>query len=225
MSITTTATAPLAILCGHCKNYHPSIAAVRACATSGTQINVVRPEAPLANTGPLATAKQLNFLRVLCEERGTTLEHETDVRALTIGGASQLIGELKARPKGTVPGVATLMQAATTAPTAPAALPDVPAGRYAIEADGVVKFYRVDRPTEGRWAGRTFVKVQASDDLHPVRGEGARQVLEAIAVDPREASLRYGREIGACGVCGRTLTDETSRANGIGPICASKAGW
>ena len=31
-----------------------------------------------------------------------------------------------------------------------------------------------------------------------------------------------GRLYGRCLACGRTLTDETSIANGIGPICASK---
>lgn len=105
-------------------------------------------------------------------------------------------------------------------------LPDVPAGRYAVETEeGHLAFYRVDRPTEGAWAGRTFVKVQASDELHPVRGGAAASVLRKIAVDPAAASLRYGREIGSCGVCGRTLTDEDSRARGIGPICAEKTGW
>lgn len=105
-------------------------------------------------------------------------------------------------------------------------LPEVPAGRYAVETEeGHLAFYRVDRPTEGAWAGRTFVKVQASDELHPVRGGAAASVLRKIAVDPAAASLRYGREIGSCGVCGRTLTDEDSRARGIGPICAEKTGW
>ncbi|MES2342166.1 MAG: DUF6011 domain-containing protein [Pseudomonadota bacterium] len=28
--------------------------------------------------------------------------------------------------------------------------------------------------------------------------------------------------MGECGRCGRTLTDEASRAAGIGPVCASK---
>jgi hypothetical protein len=99
-------------------------------------------------------------------------------------------------------------------------LPDVPEGRYAVELDGVLKFYKVDKPTEGRWAGRTFVKVQASDTEYPVRAaESRRKVLETIAVDPRGALQRYGRELGHCGVCGRTLTDQESRAIGIGPIC------
>jgi hypothetical protein len=106
------------------------------------------------------------------------------------------------------------------------AAPTVPAGRYAVETEeGHLAFYRVDCPTEGTWAGRTFVKVQASDELHPVRGAAAASVLRKIAVDPAAASLRYGREIGSCGVCGRTLTDEDSRARGIGPICAEKTGW
>jgi hypothetical protein len=34
--------------------------------------------------------------------------------------------------------------------------------------------------------------------------------------------VRYGMLIGKCGVCGRTLTDEESRANGIGPVCAER---
>lgn len=111
---------------------------------------------------------------------------------------------------------------------APAAKVDVPEGRYAVRgSDGVVKFYKVDRPTEGRWAGYTFVKVQASDDLYPVKGKGPREaVLAAIAEAGIEASMTlYGRELGKCGHCGRTLTDEDSRARGIGPICFAKMGF
>lgn len=111
--------------------------------------------------------------------------------------------------------------APAAAPAAP--LPDVPAGRYAVDnAEGVLRFYVVDRPDEGRWAGRTFVSVLASDERHPVKGDAARAVLAKIAEDPRAASIRFGRELGVCGVCGRTLTDEASRAAGIGPVCAGK---
>lgn len=99
----------------------------------------------------------------------------------------------------------------------------VPAGRYAVDTPNGVRFYHVDKPSKGNWKGWTFVKIQASDDLHPVRSVAQRTgVLESIAADPRAASERYGRELGVCGVCGRTLTDEASRARGIGPICESK---
>lgn len=103
---------------------------------------------------------------------------------------------------------------------------DVPAGRYAIEEDGVLKFFVIDRPTEGRWAGYVFIKIQASDDLYPVKDPARKEfIYKAIAHDPRAASVRYGRELGHCGICGRTLTDPDSIAAGIGPVCAGRAGW
>jgi Family of unknown function (DUF6011) len=106
-------------------------------------------------------------------------------------------------------------------------LPDVPAGRYAIEVDGVLKFYHVDKPTEGRWVGYTFVSVRASDTKYPVRGmDQKRAVLNAIiAAGVQEATERFGRELGICGICGRSLTDDESRARGIGPICAALRGY
>lgn len=106
----------------------------------------------------------------------------------------------------------------------------VPAGRYAIDTnDGAhndIAFYRVDRPDEGRWAGYVFVKLLVGGDEQRVPFAMTRGVLLRIAeVGAEAASLRYGREIGECGVCGITLTNDESRARGIGPICAAKAGW
>jgi hypothetical protein len=106
-------------------------------------------------------------------------------------------------------------------------LPDVPAGRYAIEVEGVLKFYHVDKPTDGRWTGYTFVSVRASDTKYPVRGmDQKRAVLNAIiAAGVQQATERFGRELGICGICGRSLTDDESRARGIGPICAALRGY
>lgn len=99
---------------------------------------------------------------------------------------------------------------------------EVEAGRYALHTEDGVKFYRVTKG-KGRWAGRTFVEAQASDDHYPIRNAQARQeILDAIAVNPLEAEQLYGRELGKCSRCGRTLTDETSRAYGIGPDCRNK---
>jgi hypothetical protein len=98
----------------------------------------------------------------------------------------------------------------------------VPAGRYAIREDGVVKFFRVTEG-KGRWAGRTFIEAQASDDHHPIRNPGRRAaILAEIAKAPEAAQTLYGVELGSCYRCGRTLTDETSRSLGIGPDCRSK---
>ena len=101
--------------------------------------------------------------------------------------------------------------------------PKVADGRYAIVYNGITKFFHANTPAQGKWKGFTFVQVQASDDLYPVKNREARNLaLSLIAADPKEALTRYGREIGVCGVCGRTLTDEVSRAAGIGPVCADR---
>jgi hypothetical protein len=93
-------------------------------------------------------------------------------------------------------------------------------GRYAVEHEGTLKFYKV---TNGRRPGFVFLDVQASDDWHSIRNLGTiRQVLALIAIDAKAAMIRYGQELGRCGHCGRTLTDETSRAAGIGPTCANR---
>lgn len=107
---------------------------------------------------------------------------------------------------------------------------DVPVGCYALrvpggeETDGelTIKFYEVSRPEEGTWAGATFVAAMASDELHPVRGQAGRKILALIQQDPEAAAVLYGQTIGVCGLCGRKLTDEVSRARGIGPVCAQK---
>jgi hypothetical protein len=102
-------------------------------------------------------------------------------------------------------------------------IPDVPAGYYAVDTDeGHLAFYRVWRPEDG--AKKYAVYVLASDEEHRLLRPTALAVLRKIAVDPYEALTRYGREIGKCGACGRRLTDEQSRAAGIGPICAEKRG-
>lgn len=101
---------------------------------------------------------------------------------------------------------------------------ELQSGRYAVEHDGTLKFYKLDRPTSGRWTGYTFLKVQASDDLHRIRGKMAEEVIALIEADPIAAMKRYGQELGHCGRCGRTLTDETSRELGIGPVCRGEVG-
>jgi hypothetical protein len=146
--------------------------------------------------------------------------HPDGTPVMSKSQASDVIGHLLEQKKN----------APKSAPKTDNTLPDVPAGRYALvaEKDGepTTYFFRVDRPTEGRWKGYTFVKVQAGDDLWPLKDAAKRRnVLAQIAADPQDASIRYGREIGSCGVCGRTLTDEQSRADGIGPICKGKMGW
>lgn len=107
------------------------------------------------------------------------------------------------------------------------ALPNLPKASYALRgSDGVVKFYQVDKPKQGKWKGYTFLKVQAGDDLWPIKNMGEQiRILEKISEDPEAAAALYGHELGKCGICHRTLTNPESIERGIGPVCAGKAGW
>jgi len=136
----------------------------------------------------------------------------TDIEGMTFAQASALIDTLKALPYRKV---ATAAQA------------DVPAGRYAyIAEDGRTVFVKVDRPTEGQWAGRTFVKLQLSDSYERMPRVIQQAVLRRITDQGiKECAVRYGHELGVCGVCGRSLTNEASREAGIGPKCAAGFGW
>ena len=105
-------------------------------------------------------------------------------------------------------------------------LPLVDKSHYAVEIDGELKFYQVDRPREGKWKGFLFLKVQASDETFPIKSPQQRlRILTAIAEDYPSAMRRYVQEIGRCCICNRTLTNEDSRAFGIGPICRSKVNF
>lgn len=200
----------------------------REVVTNGFGGTTTRP-APKAVEVVAPTDRQMAYIRTLLSERAGVPEAEAmrvAMNALREAGtfgkreASKAIDGLLQMPKAAKAAPAT-----TTTKPQVADLPEVPAGHYAIEVEGVVKFYKVDTPTEGKWAGWTFVKVQASDDYFPIKGEARRPILEAIALDPQAATARYGHELGICGVCSRTLTDEESRARGIGPVCAQKRGW
>lgn len=51
------------------------------------------------------------------------------------------------------------------------------------------------------------------------------QDIVAVASDPLNAAIAYGKRYGKCSVCARTLTDEDSINRGIGPVCAERFGW
>lgn len=167
-------------------------------------------------TIPAATEKQVAYINKLCADRQLDAP---DTSALTRRSASKLIDALRATPL-------------PAKPVAPIAAP-VPDGYYAIDGTGSqpVDFYRVNTPTSGWWSGYTFVsQVVGGQGDHPVRDRNRRaNIIRSIQkATPSAAAERYGQEIGRCGICNRTLTDETSRAIGVGPDCRSgkaTVGW
>jgi hypothetical protein len=231
------------ITCGKCKSTHASIAEVKACYGTVTAQSKVD-FSVTSGVVTMATPRQKVLIPKLLVERGLP---ERDVETLTGEAARALITELIAMPRASYPPINELIKpsvseaAKPAGPTldeqikiAAAALPQLRKMHYAIEErdftknDGepVWKFYRVDLPTKGKWAGRIFLDIQASDDYHPVRDSQRKlNVLQAIGFNAEKAASDYGHQIGRCGVCRRTLTDDVSIDRGIGPVCAKKVGW
>lgn len=152
-----------------------------------------------------ASEAQCAYLRSLVAERLTPVDpaNADRITPATTGAklASQLIETFTAAPRRATP--------ATTH--------GIREGRYAYQpADGAASFYRVTR------TGR--IRVQAGPAEHPYNGQ-LNEALRWIAANQRAAAALYGQLIGCCGRCGRELTDETSRAQGLGPDCAKKSDW
>jgi len=90
-------------------------------------------------------------------------------------------------------------------------------------------------PDHGKNPGAIYVKAAGDTYLGKVlgtsfsasRAAGAETLsgLKAIAENPLEAAVRYGRLTGSCACCGRELTDPKSVERGIGPVCASNWGF
>jgi Family of unknown function (DUF6011) len=106
-------------------------------------------------------------------------------------------------------------------------LPYVPEGHYAIASatgNNDLDFFRVDRPTEGDYAGRTFVKrvIGGKPDANIRRSEYRAVLQRILDAGPEQAATLYGQALGQCWRCNRHLTDELSRKLGIGPDCRSR---
>lgn len=83
-----------------------------------------------------------------------------------------------------------------------------------------------------KWAGWVFVKQQVSDEERKLGSQrpGSTYIgqwpnlIDKVLADVQAAVIRYGKELGVCGVCGKTLTNAESREQGIGPVCLAKLG-
>lgn len=183
------------ITCGNCKNVHGSADAVRNCYRNSDWMKGQTPK--VASAG--------------------------------IGSGVPITKWAKHNQRSAASPVVTLVsQEEARAIMAPPA--KLPAGCYALEDpdhDGTVRFYDVSYGKPGgRWEGYTFVTHHVGPAEYPVRNRESRNaILSRISKNPAEAMARYGHAIGKCGKCGLRLTNDESRARGIGPICADKLGW
>jgi Family of unknown function (DUF6011) len=167
-----------------------------------------------------ATERMIWFIGKLSAERGIAFD-EAAWTGVPFRAASAEIDRLKA-----IPRPAARQQGAAT-PRTPTT--EIPAGSYAVPSrtgQNDLDFFRIDKPTEGRWAGFVFVKrIVGGHDPIKVRGAEAASAIAAVeAAGWQEAAAAFGREIGSCSRCPSDLTDVVSRFIGYGSTCRQHVG-
>lgn len=158
---------------------------------------IARPEA--------VTPAQLRFINSLRARRALPAD---DGNGLDKRSASREIDRLKALP----------VVIATCVAAAPNLYAGIPASKYSIVEDGVRTFWELKT-----WRGTTYLRllVGAPGEFQRVRvgSERARTVASILKRDPLAAAQAFASFHTCCAVCGADLSDETSVALGLGPIC------
>lgn len=204
-----------------------------------------------APSGPAITPKQMEWILKCRDEKDLTPEHIEWINAeiakgITKARASEILDRLFKLPRKRAAEVVDRISAANPFKVKAEDGTDVPKnawrvsdlhtmglaklaeGRYALRDDSdklnPIKFYRVTK-WQGEREMMVSVKIMASDAEYPLKDVLRRyEVTKAICADMVRAAQLYGREIGSCGRCGRTLTRRLSREFGIGPDCAEQMG-
>jgi hypothetical protein len=180
--------------------------------------------APIAKVVNGASEKQKSYLRSLVAKVGRlpghiVLDLDTEIDAMTSREASAAIDRCLAAIKAAPVAPAPVVEAPAAPVRARLDFSAISDGYYALRVEGVVKFYRVSTNKKGY----KNVQAQAGDELHLMWGNAGIAVLHRLVEAGLEGSMKlYAEELGRCWTCGRTLTDEESRAAGQGPICRGK---
>lgn len=230
--------------CGRCGQSGPNVvvANIRECYNGKDKAHGEPVVAVVKNPWPPSEA-QIKYVLGLQGERmlpdDYKVKEDHDLRVMDKGEVSALIGTLK------------LFRRVDSAKTQPNW--NMPSGRYALYFPGVDdtpgaysyvdrqdlvkpskgdwRFFLVDRPSEGKWKGYTFIKrlIGGGEDGDyrklDMPAASRDQALKAIESNPQKAMIDFGKQSGSCGHCGRALSNAESLERGIGPICAGKMGW
>lgn len=223
----------MSVLCGLCKERHEDVAAVRACFASlheekpaaVTPPTPPQPKVPLWASDP-ATPRQVDYLKTLLEERdwGSGEFREVDETFMNVCDG-KAVGKKEA--SDAIEALLKLPRKGGEEPKSTGAWASIPEGRYALVIDGDVKFFKVDRPTQGKWAGRVFTKLitggVGSWQEYRRKNEDILPLIEKMGA--RESATLFGIKARHCGRCMSPLSTKQSRAAGYGEHCAGVVGW
>lgn len=179
------------------------------------------PKAPAASVpglGAPATDRQKEFVRTLLAERQGNEKIDSIRTALNVARENNVLNA------EIVSNAITLLLAIPVNST------KIPDGKYALPAeDGHFVFYQVDSPTEGKWAGYTFVSqlIGSVGDWNEQRlsRSVSDSVKARIAANVEEAARMFGIKAKACSYCSSPLSNIQSRAAGYGETCAHNHGF
>lgn len=153
----------------------------------------------------LASDAQVSFLNSLLEGRiidEATRAEIGSVEMLDKKEASDWISVLRNLPLKPIAG---------NAKEAPA---------YAVLPEGIYfkagEVYKVKKSGVGRMYATKLIGTSFVYDTMYIRDLAVEDKI--TLAQAREYGIKYG----VCCICGRTLTDEVSVANGIGPVCAGR---
>jgi hypothetical protein len=175
-----------------------------------------------------ATDKQISFITKLALERGYSLNE--DATAITSTTAAVL--DLTTLDKRQASGLIDLLLSTPKAKAAPAPAKDATAGTAEELTDGMYQLptgeiFKAQYAANG--SGRLYAKaLEVTEDgnedpeIRFVYAPGAIRRLTLADKMTKEAAKEFGQLYGVCCVCARILTDETSIAEGIGPICGNR---
>lgn len=194
----------MAISCGHCRGSHETVPEVRSCYESS------RPDP--------ASERQLNFAHQLFRQREISdsvragrsdKEIEEQISKLSKQDAFEFIKMMLAQPAR--PDVRQTVIA------------DLQTGMYwNPKTEQIFKVYLT---RSGIKAMKTFLEAEDETWSWVYLGRADKHFkVDEMEPMPLERAKEFGRVNGQCCKCGALLTDETSIAEGIGPVCAQR-GW
>lgn len=183
-------------------------------------LNCPEKKGPAVMTGTdLATAKQVDYALFLSERKGVPAPAREVVERFTRAQISQVIDQLQSRPDAPKAQQAGDRIAAKVAAKAQTRVTED--GMYRTP-DGDIFKVQIAKQGSGNLYAKKLVLDEESKSGSFEYAPGAINTLRAEWKMSLEEAKEFGKLYGVCCKCGRELTDETSIAEGIGPICAGK---
>jgi len=175
------------------------------------------------NTGDTATEPMLRYLRGLRDGKDLSSLSQEQIDWIMNADFDTFPSEL---PKKRMSQVIEKLVELKWVPKNRSEKSDLPDGRYGIENvpghKNQVSFFQLRTPKDGDWKGYQFIdQIVGHGKRFPVKEADTRKKIRELIKTQgiNECLQRFGIEFKHCGRCGRELTDDVSRAWGIGPDC------